>query len=104
MTKKSGRTARVATPAQTTFVSVTRSDVAVEQFIEMVKSLKLPRVTIPQGTGRAQYIMPDRIIGVTQTREDIPDWPYTATQNGITFPTLWKLHFVPIDQILVEEN
>ena len=41
-------------------------------------------------------------MAVTQTRDDIPEWPYTATQDGHTFPTFWKLWFVPMSEIEIE--
>jgi len=65
------------------------------RFIEMVKSLRLPRVRIAQGTGLAQYLMLDDsgyIVVVSQTKVDIPEW---------TFPSFWKLRFVPISQVEV---
>jgi len=101
--KKSGAGARGAAIAPRTFVPVVLSDASAAQFIAAVKSLALPRVRILKGTGRAQYIMTDGSVAVTQIREDSPGgWPFVATQDGHTFPTFWKLWFVPMSDIEIE--
>ena len=77
------------------YAPVRASSVLVEQFINTVKSLRLPRVRTPFGTGLAQYLMLDDsgyIVVVSQTKVDIPEW---------TFPSFWKLRFVPISQVEV---
>jgi hypothetical protein len=47
--------------------------------------------------------MTDGSVAVTQIREDYPGgWPFVATQDGHTFPTFWKLWFVPMSEIEIE--
>lgn len=100
--KKSGVGARTAATVPTAFSSVAISDANVAQFITDVISLRLPRVRFSQGTGRAQFVMVDGLVAISQTRDDLDPWPYSRTQDGHTFPTFWKLWFVPMSEIEIE--